>query len=409
MMSIKKNGPKQCRKSGEPGCPGGHSPVPEKMSLHLRRKDQLLMKKQLLPALKLLASGVFFIALGLAPTSTSACQLQYTGKAASMFGSAPRGSFNSLEECENYQRSSPGFERTNSRCVNCSSSSAGGGYSDYSSSGNFQQQIFMGLMDSFIRGFNQGMSRPPSGPSPQQQALLKQQQKKRQEEYRARRREQIKKFQQEYNRLAAAKFERNRNDLLADFKLRYAATIGKNETIKAIEELNCSAYWGMEAAGMALAGRDEFARVYGEYSARAKTDDSLSGKCPAISVEIPPVGAPQPATFQKDFYRFIVKKTADLLPVIHDLKEQKKKSAHIVAAKKKEIKNLEENRASRQGEKEIDDVDALLDDAYKALNEAMEQDEKAEAGLKEAEKKLTALKEMRGIYDLADADDKKDE
>ncbi|MBW2632247.1 MAG: hypothetical protein JRC90_10935 [Deltaproteobacteria bacterium] len=207
--------------------------------------------------------------------------------------------------------------------------------------------------------------------------------------------------------MAAAEFEKNKDSLLSDFKSRYAATIGKKETIKAIQELNCSAYWGVEAAGMALDGKDKFAQAYSEYSARAKTDDSLLGECPEIRVEIPPVGAPQPATFQKDFYQFIVEKADDLLPVIHDLKEQKKKFAGIIGAKKKEIKILEKNRDSIRKEKDSNDMDSLLNDAYKVLNEAMEEDEKAEAGLKEAEKKLAALKEMRGFYDLANADEGK--
>ncbi len=364
------------------------------------------MQKQLTAVLKLLAGAVFATALGLAAPPTSACQLQYTGPAARMFGSAPRGSFSSLEECESYQRSSPAFERTNSRCVNCSGSSAGGGYS---SPGNFQQQLFMGLMDSFIRGFNQGLSTKPAGPSPQQKARLEQQQKKRQAEYRARMRAQIKKFQQEYNRRAAAEFRKNKNDLLADFKSRYAATIGREESIKAIKELNCRAYQGVEAVGMALAGKDKSARPHAGYAVESGTAAALAGDCPKINIEIPPVGAPRPATFQKDFYRFIIKKTDELLPVIHGLQEQKKKSAVVVAARKKEIRKLEEKRAAPRGDKQSDDLDALLADAYKALNAAVDQDNKAEAGLTEAEKKLAALKKMRGIYDLADGDDRKDE
>jgi len=348
----------------------------------------------------LLITIAFFCFSG---TAYAKCQIQYTGKAAKMFGSAPRGNFATKEQCLNYWRSRPAFERANSHCI-CSSGSNSGGYG---SSGNFQQQIFQGLMDSFMQGFNQGMSNPPSGPSPQQKALLEQQQKKRQEAYRAKVREQIEKFQQKYNKMAAEEFEKNRDSLLSDFKSRYAATIGKKETIKAIQELNCSAYWVVKAAGMALDGKDEFARVYSEYSARAKADESLLGECPGIRVEIPPVGAPQPATFQKDFYQFIVGKADDLLPVIHDLKEQKKKFTGIIAAKKKEIKDLEKSRDSLREEKDNNDIDGLLNDAYKVLNEAMEEDEKAEKGLKEAEKKLTARKEMRGFYDLANADERK--
>ena len=373
----------------------------------LRKEGGHVMGKRGFMPLKILLIGVLVAALSMISTPVLACKLQYTEEAAKRFGSAPRGNFKCFEECEKYRLSSPGFERKNSRCVNCSRCSSGGNSSGYGSSGNFQQQIFQGLMNSFMQGFNQGMSRPPSGPSPQERAMLEQQKKQRQEAYRAKMREQIEKFQQKYNKMASAEFEKNRDNFLSDFKSRYAATIGKKETIKAIQELNCSAYWGVKAAGMALDGKDGVARVYSEYSARAKGDDSLLGECPEISVEIPPVGAPQPATFQKDFYQFIVEKADDLLPVIHDLKEQKKKFTGIIAAKKKEIKDLEKSRDSLRKEKDNNDVDGLLNDAYKALNEAMEEDEKAEAGLKESEKKLTALKEMRGYYDLANADERK--
>ena len=344
----------------------------------------------------LLIALAFFCFSG---TAYAKCQIQYTGKAAKMFGSAPRGNFATKQQCIDYWKSRPAFERANSHC-RCSAGSSSGGSG---SSGNFQQQIFTGLMNSFMQGFNQGMS----GPSPQQKAILKKQQKQKQKEHWANCREQIKKFQQKYNKMAASEFEKNRDNLLSDFKSRFAATIGKKETIKAIQELNCSAYWGVKAAGMALDGKDEFARVYSEYSARAKTDESLLGNCPEIRVEIPPVGAPQPATFQKDFYQFIVGKADDLLPVIHDLKERKKKYADIITSKKEEIKDLEKNRDTLSKEKDNNNIDGLLNDAYKVLNEAMEEDEKAEAGLKEAEKKLDALKEMRGFYDLANADERK--
>lgn len=65
---------------------------------------------------------LLFITLALFCFGTTAyakCQIQYTGKAASMFGSAPRGDFSSQEECQDYRKSRPPFEQNNSKCVGC--------------------------------------------------------------------------------------------------------------------------------------------------------------------------------------------------------------------------------------------------------------------------------------------------
>lgn len=96
---------------------------------------------------KILLIGVLVAALGMISPPVLACQLQYTGEAAKMFGSAPRGSFNCLEECENYRRSSPGFEKANSRCVNCSKCSAGG----YGSSEDFAMQMLGSVFGSMLK------------------------------------------------------------------------------------------------------------------------------------------------------------------------------------------------------------------------------------------------------------------
>lgn len=50
-------------------------------------------------------------------TAHARWQIQYTGAAAKMFGSAPRGNFATKQQCMDYWRSRPGFERNNSHCV----------------------------------------------------------------------------------------------------------------------------------------------------------------------------------------------------------------------------------------------------------------------------------------------------
>ncbi len=52
-------------------------------------------------------------------TAYAKCQIQYTGKAAKMFGSAPRGNFATKKECPDYWRSRSAFEQNHSKCVGC--------------------------------------------------------------------------------------------------------------------------------------------------------------------------------------------------------------------------------------------------------------------------------------------------
>ncbi|MCF6290313.1 MAG: DUF4175 domain-containing protein [Desulfobacterales bacterium] len=63
---------------------------------------------------------VLFITLGLicfSATAYAAWQIQYTGEAARMFGSTPRGNFATEDQCRDYWRSQPAFEQNNSKCV----------------------------------------------------------------------------------------------------------------------------------------------------------------------------------------------------------------------------------------------------------------------------------------------------
>ena len=62
----------------------------------------------------LLIALAFFCFSG---TAYAKCQIQYTSKAAKMFGSAPRGNFATKEQCLDYWRSSPAFERADSHCI----------------------------------------------------------------------------------------------------------------------------------------------------------------------------------------------------------------------------------------------------------------------------------------------------
>ena len=86
---------------------------------------------------------IFLIFMGLASNVFSACQVQYTGKAAQMFGSTPRGSFKDINECNNYKNSRPIFESSNSRCVGCSSGSQSNSFGGYSGGNQGAKNLMM--------------------------------------------------------------------------------------------------------------------------------------------------------------------------------------------------------------------------------------------------------------------------
>lgn len=350
--------------------------------------------------LRVFISGVVVLILGGA--SLWACQLQFTGKAAKLFGSAPRGDFRNLDECNAFRNTRPYFERVNSRCVNCTRTSP----NIYGGTGSFSQNIFAGLMQSFMQGFMQSMAAQPQRPSLQQQAMLKQQQEKRWAEYRARVRKQVKKLDEEYRRLAEEEFRKRKSRLLSDLKARYSATIGRKETSLAIRQFNCSAYWGVNAAkvyfddNLSLDERKKLSRMYAQYSFNARSfSDAPLDECPPIEVEIPPPGTPQPVNFQRDFYHFIVQKTERLVPIISGLEEERDKAQQTIKAKKEEIKRIEAKlEAADESEKNEEDR-KLLEEAYRVLNKAIEEEKKAKKGLSEARKKTIALERLRGLYD----------
>lgn len=117
-------------------------------------KERNVMGESGLMSFNILLIYVLVVALGMmTDTPVLACQLQFTGKAAKMFGSTPRGSFRDINECEKYWKSSPAFERSNSRCVNCNSVSSGGGYS--------KQDFQMQMMESILQPFFNNLFAPP--------------------------------------------------------------------------------------------------------------------------------------------------------------------------------------------------------------------------------------------------------
>ena len=144
----------------------------------------------------LMALGLLaFILLWHPGNARAACQVKYTGKAAQMFGSAPRGNFSSLADCNNYIRNSAGFERANSHCVgSCGSTS---GKSSGSSGLKPGQALAIGILGAAL----ESALSEPAGPSPEEIA-------RKQAEEEAARQEAQRRAEEEARRLAEAKEKR---------------------------------------------------------------------------------------------------------------------------------------------------------------------------------------------------------
>ena len=118
--------------------------------------------------------------------ASAACQIQYYGEAARMFGSAPRGNFSTRSACEAYRGSSPVFERTNSRCVGCDTPQSGLSPSVPSGNLNSSQQMAIGIVGSLFNSIFSGMfddstSSPSTDNSYQEQLRIQQEEQRKKE------------------------------------------------------------------------------------------------------------------------------------------------------------------------------------------------------------------------------------
>lgn len=103
----------------------------------------------------------------------------------------------------------------------------------------------------------------------------------------------------------------NTNPPIANVPNNAAAAALRELTAKKIKELNCSAFWGLKAAKLALAANFEIsseletelesARLLGELSASAAGGKSVAG-CPEVEIKIPDIPPPLDSNPQIQFY-----------------------------------------------------------------------------------------------------------
>jgi len=188
----------------------------------------------------------------------------------------------------------------------------------------------------------------------------------------------------------------------------------KEKTIKAIKELNCSAYWGLNSAKAALDGKNEvtknlddkytLARKYGEYSAMAKDGKTVSD-CPEVKISVPDVPPPMEVNPQIQLYNYIIQQTRILVPdiieiqqKIEDTKQRLKNIKKDIADKRQETKQLDKKIITTKNEETKDRLIAEKEE----IN--IEQDELTKQA-REVEKEATQLntkadKQGKTVVDL---------
>lgn len=279
-------------------------------------------------------------------------------------------------------------------------SSSGG----YSSKQAFQMQMFQGLLGALMQGVMQGSSSQPQAPqtttvkltlSPEEETRIK---------------AHMQKMKTEYKKMKEEELKTGLAGLKQGLKGRGTTQTEKSQG-KALTQLNCSAYWGIQAARSALAGPsnfkaldgpDEFARAFGEYSAQAAGTGTESA-CPEVKVSIPEGPQPGADNLHPEMYEFIISEIDAAIPEIRILQDRKKFVENAIAVKQNEIKELEEKQLSAATPDEKAEIDNLMQEALNALKEAQTENAEATADLEKQDQKLTALQKMYSLYQSDDA------
>jgi hypothetical protein len=181
----------------------------------------------------------------------------------------------------------------------------------------------------------------------------------------------------------------------------------KERTMKAIKQLNCSAYWALNASGAALKGDFDTARRHGEFSAQAKGGNTASG-CPEIKVYVPDVPPPVETNPQIQLYNHIIRQAGVLAVDIIETRqkiesannrlENTKKDINVRQEKIKEIDRLLNHPRGKkevlsvqkkEEEKELDELEKL----------ALELQKDAAQLNKNADGQRGKLADLQGVYE----------
>lgn len=192
----------------------------------------------------------------------------------------------------------------------------------------------------------------------------------------------------------------------------------KEKTIKALKELNCAAFWGLEYAVAVLKSRstvtnnyeDKYtaARKYAENSAMAKDGKTVSG-CPESKISVPDVPPPLETNPQIKVYNYIIEQTNTIVPAIIEtqkkLEDSKRQLKKIEIEKKNNRKEIEQIVSTLITTKPGAEKTRLASE-YKESNEkydelselAKQLDQESTQQNSDADKYVNKVNELQNIY-----------
>ncbi len=344
-------------------------------------------------------------------------------------GNTIRGNFATRRQAEAYWRSRPQYERAHSKIVGYprqsgTSRSRAGGYSGYSRGGSSQQQMMQGLLNSFMRGVTNGLAQQSRHKAQQQQKYnagqrqkyiaqerQRKEEEKRREELQRRREELQRKWRREMNRQidemttqyatsrekefaqSKGKLAGDLRDILSRANARETSKLEVDRKIKAIQDLNSAAYWGLKAVEAALNDNEEAMKVYSDFANAASRGNTVDGGLEKNS-SIPEPSSPQRVDFQVEFYACLNEEVEKKLKTIQTFKAEIEKADEKVAEDTGKVEKIKAELTTAKDDKEKKELDDLLEQANQELAKSIELSDKAKAGLENEKKEVDALYEI---------------
>ncbi len=334
--------------------------------------------------------------------ASASWQIQYYGEAARTFGSAPRGNFSTRSACEAYWRSSPKFERNNSRCVGSDTPSVPSGSLGPS------QQMAIGIVGSLFSSIFSGML-DDSTPSPSTDNTYREQLKIQQEEQRK------KEMQAAIDAWRNAQEKAAQDALKEQQKKREqgALLIGKMDggitggggklepmwiaqkpelkpiqlggydtsKLKPMERLLCTSYFSTRALEETRKGNREGARFFSEQSDKVMTGAKADVECKFPKIPDVPMPKAQ-ATQQMDSKKFTalmkdfnvkLKELQNIETELNKVRQEKQTAEENLKKIDEKITEISNQVQSAQKPEEKAQADDLLQQALAARSDAENQ------------------------------------
>lgn len=380
-------------------------------------------------------------------------QIQYTGEAARMFGSTPRGHFATKDECQAYWESSPVFEQNHSKCVGCDSPKGGGGgnipfggVGGYGSSEDFAKQQIIGGMIGMVGNLLAEALNPQDDTAYQEKLLWQQKQAAIKKE--AERKEGLEKWKNSQKKSALQKEAEGRQKkeegakLLSEMDtvssnepLRLASAggghlesfklmqpqIAENElqplgtgrydtsALSSCQRLLCAAHFSESALAAAKRGDDVNARYLNEQAEKVMSGQMIDLECqfPDLpAVPEPPKPQSQELRGEMAYYESMIKSVQQDARKLQDIEIKLKETDEKIkqAEEKKQhaeqrITEIQSRAATTEKPEEKQELDGLLAQARQLEQESIQQLQEAtderQKHLDEKENITNKLKELQ--------------